>query len=272
MGKISDALEKNIKEKTIKAEPLPVAEDEQSGGKVKTFTTLKDPITSHNINKKLITLAAPDSFEAESFKLLRAQILFSKDRERPRTIMVTSSMPGEGKTFVAANLAVSIAMGIDEHVLLVDCDLRRSSLHSMFGISNRTGLHEYLTKKATLPDLFIKTSIDKLTLLPAGGLPRNPSELLGSKDMKAFLEEVRDRYNDRFIILDTPPSQVLAETGVMANFVDAIIFVVKQNKTPRHMVKKAIEMLGKEKILGTVVNWDERVHKTYEKYYDYYHK
>ena len=272
MGKLSDALEKHKKEKAIKASMLPVDRIEKPVKKEETFSPAEVIIVSNDFDNKLVVMTAPDSYEAENFKLLRAQILFAKNRKRPRTIMVTSAMPGDGKTFVAANLAASIAMGIDEHVLLVDCDLRRSNLHRMFGLSNTHGLHEYLKKEKDLTDLLIRTRIEKLSILPAGSHPSNPSELLASGAMKAFLEEVRARYEDRFIILDTAPSQVLAEASVMSNFVDGIILVVMDQVTPRDMVKKAIENLGEEKILGIVYNGYDQSYKPYGKYYKrYYH-
>lgn len=272
MGKISDALEKSKKENTIKLEKLPVRTVEPATDKETPSIPVMNKITSHNINNKLIVITAPDSYEAESFKLLRAQILFAKNREKPKIIMVTSAMPGDGKTFVAANLAASIALGIDEHVLLVDGDLRRPNLHKMFGISNKSGLHEYLKKEKDLSELLIKTSINKLSFLPAGSAPHNPSELLASGDMKSFLEEVRERYDDRFIILDTPPSQIMAESNVMSNFVDGIIFVIRESMTPRDMVRKAINALGKDKILGTVVNAHSQLQKSQEEYYGRYYK
>lgn len=271
MGKIFDALEKAKKEKTIRTEPIPTNRPEPVEKK-KFVMPGMETIKGSNINNKLIVLSSPESFEAESFKHLRAQILFSKDGERPRTIMVTSAMPGDGKTFVAANLAASIAQGIDDYVLLVDCDLRRSSLHKMFGLSNRDGLHEYLRNEKDLPELLIKTSINKLSFLPAGSIPHNPSELLASSDMKAFLEEVRDRYDDRLIILDTPPSQLLAETNILSNFVDGIVFVVRENITPSDMVRKAVLSFNKEKLIGIVVNGHTQIQKKYGYYYKNYYQ
>ena len=271
MGKIFDALEKSKKEKVIKSEMIPANKPEPHVT-APPVAPVMETIKSNNINNKLIVLTAPDSFEAESFKLLRAQILFSKDRERPRSIMVTSAMPGDGKTFVAANLAASIAMGIDDHVLLVDCDLRRSSLHNMFGLSNRNGLHEYLKNEKELSELLIKTSINKLSFLSAGSIPHNPSELLASGDMKSFLEEVRDRYDDRFIILDTPPSQIMAESNIISNFVDGVIFVVRENVTPSDMVRKAVASFQKDKLLGIVVNCHTQLQKKHAYYYKHYYQ
>jgi protein-tyrosine kinase len=270
MGKIFDALEKAKKEKAIIAEPITFDRPEPVHAEpvIPVISTIK----ANNISNKLIVINAPESYEAESFKLLRAQILFAQNRERPKTIMVTSAMPGDGKTFVAANLAASIAMGIDEHVLLVDCDLRRSSLHTMFGVSNKNGLNEYLKKEKNLQDLLIKTCVDKLSFLPAGNVTRNPSELLASSDMKAFLEEVKVRYDDRFIILDTPPSQILAESNIISNFVDGIVFVVRENATPRDMVQKAVTSFDKDKLLGIVVNGHTHLQKNKAYYYKNYYQ
>lgn len=233
------------------------------------------PISRINegFNSKLVVFTAPESYDAENFKILRAQIIFPKDGKRPRTIMITSAFPGEGKTFVAANLAASLAQGIDEYVLLIDCDLRRPTVHSMFGYSNREGLQEYLTGKRQLSDLFIKTKINKLSLLTAGRLSPNPSELLSSDMMKDFLEEVKGRYEDRFIIIDSPPSQFASEANVLAKRVDGIIFVIMSGKSPRKQIQRGIEFLGKEKILGIVFNGYSQTDKYYRKYdkeYKYY--
>jgi protein-tyrosine kinase len=277
MGKISDALEKHQKETEVKTEPVfPKITSESlsldSQGKRSGFHLQRQKIAQKDFDPKLVVLTAPDSYEAENFKLLRAQIMFARDRKRPKTIMVTSATPADGKTFVAANLAASIAMGIDEHVLLVDCDLRRADMHTMFGMPVSDGLREYLIGERQLSDILIKTKIEKLTLLPAGHTPPNPSELLASGAMVSFLEEIRGRYDDRIIILDTAPSQVLAEANVLSNFVDGIIFVVRSEKTPRALIRKAIDGLGREKILGVVFNGYSHEQKTYGKYYQKYYK
>jgi protein-tyrosine kinase len=273
MGKISDALERHQKEREIKTEQLPLDRASLTG-KEKIHQPPVDMtklMSKEYINPKLVILHAPDSIDAENFKILRGQLIFAKDSNRPRLIMVTSTFPGEGKTFVAANLAASIAQGIDEYVLVVDCDLRRPSLHTMFGFSNRIGLTEYLSGERDLTELFIRTNIKKLSLLCAGQPSVSPSELLASKRMKAFLNEIKNRYNDRFIILDTSPSQVLAEANVLANYMDGIVLVVMGHKTPRGEVHKSIDAMGKEKILGIVFNGYGQSYKAYGKYYKKYY-
>jgi protein-tyrosine kinase len=271
MGKISDALDRHKKETEIKTETLIPHKISESLEKGSALHVHKEIISQGNYDPRLVVVTAPDSYEAENFKLLRAQIMFAKDHKRPKTIMVTSATPGDGKTFVAANLAVSIASGIDEHVLLVDCDLRRPDIHKMFGISVSKGLHEHLEQGTNLEDLLIKTKINKLTLLPAGHPPHNPSELLASGAMISFLEEIRDRYDDRIIILDTAPSQVLAEANVLSNFVDGIVFVIRAEKTPKELISKAITALGKDKIFGIVFNGYSQEQKAYGKYYRKYY-
>jgi protein-tyrosine kinase len=271
MGKISDALERHSKEREIKTEnPFP-QKPFILPEKGPTLQIQRDLINRDDYDPKLVVLTAPESYESENFKLLRAQIMFAKDRKRPRTIMITSATPGDGKTFVSANLAVSIASGIDEHVLLVDCDLRRPDLYKMFGLSNSDGLHEYLTGKKKLEELLIKTKINKLSLLPAGHLPNNPSELLASAAMASFLNEIKDRYNDRIILLDTAPSQVIAEASVLSNFVDAIVVVVRSGKTPKELIRKSIDALGRDKIIGIVFNGQKQEQKIYGKYYQKYY-
>ena len=186
--------------------------------------------------------------------------------------MVTSAFPGEGKTYVATNLSVSIALGINEYVLLVDCDLRHPSVHTMFGYPNSEGVHDHLTGKRELKDLIVRTKIEKLSLLPAGTQVLNPSELLSSESMRQSVEELKDRYEDRFIIFDSTPSQVASEANVLANYVDGIIFVIMAQRSHREVIQKSIEDLGKEKVLGIVFNGYKNSYKKYNKYYKKYSK
>lgn len=264
MGKISEALERHNKEKGVKKSgpPSMLGSETLSGpdAQVKSL----GPLSGYD--HRLVVLSDPHSLEAEHFKMLRAQILFPKEGKVPKTIMVTSSYPGEGKTYVSANLAVSIAQGINEHVLLIDCDLRNPSIHKILGYSNNEGLHEYLTGEKQLPDLIIRSGIEKLSLLCAGGPSRNSSELLSSTKMKTFLEEVRDRYHDRFVIIDATPTQVTSEPNVLANIVDGVVFVVLAESSPRAAVRKSIDLMGRDKTLGVVFNGyneDMKFHKKY---------
>ena len=275
MGKIADALERQKKENLAKVQflhdtkpvrPMQTVHDH------KEIVLAEELCTLHQCNPKLVVLSEPDSADAENFKLLRGQILFAKDRKRPRSILVTSTFPGEGKSFVAANLAVSLALSIDEFVLLVDCDLRRPRQQEIFGYANMYGLQEYLVGDKALKDLIIHSQIEKLSILPAGKVPVNPTELLSSGAMKAFLQELKDHYQDHFILIDSAPSHITAEAKVLAGYVDAIVLVVMAQKSPRKEIQRAIHNLGREKILGIVFNGYNQARRNYHKYYDKYYK
>jgi exopolysaccharide/PEP-CTERM locus tyrosine autokinase len=272
MGKISDALEKHEKEKLI---PL-VNLREEKPVRLKTespeATLVRKIRADYKFSESLVTLSAPDSADAGNFKILRGQILFPRDRQIPHTILVTSAFPSEGKTFVASNLATTLALSVDEHVLLIDADLRRARMHQLFGVTNARGLHDYLLGEKGLDELLVKTGIEKLSMLSAGKVPRNPTELLSSNMMARFLEEMKHRYKDHFVIIDSPPSQITAEVKFLSKYVDGIIFVVLAQKTPRKEISKAIDNLGRDKILGIVFNGYDQAHKGYHKYYDQYYK
>jgi protein-tyrosine kinase len=261
MGKLSDALERMQNERAIKARMLNPETD-----------TKPLKVIHANVDPKLVAYTAPRSVEAEKFKMLKNQILFSKNGSKPRTIMVTSAFPNEGKTFIAANLAVSLGQGVNEQSLLIDCDFHSPGIHKVLGLSNNAGLQDYLCGKMALPDLLIQTGIDKLSLLTAGRPVQNPSELLASLKMKTFFEEVKGRYPDMYIVVDCAPSHIMSEVTALSNYVDGVIFVVMAHQTPREIIKECIEKLGKEKIFGIVFNGYDKVGKVNDNYYRKYHR
>ncbi len=209
---------------------------------------------SNSIDSNLIALLKPHSFESEQFKMLRTKLLFPGSGNPPRSIMVTSAALKEGKSFVAANLAISIAQTTDRYVLLMDCDLRTPCVHTLFGFSEGPGLSEYLSGEETLSSLLLKTKVNGLTILPGGVPPYNPSELLSSEKMTELLEEVKDKYSDRYVVIDSPPPLIMAGTTVIARQVDGIVVVVKYGSTPADLVTELIDTVEKEKILSIVVN------------------
>ncbi len=229
--------------------------------------TLNQPGT---VDPRLVALLDPSSAAAESFKMLRTKLLVAS-RERPlRAIMITSAEPLDGKTLVSANLAVSIAQGINEYVMLVDCDLRAPSIHRMFDIRTSLGIQEYLKEGTSLAPFLTKTSLKKLTLLPGSKPCTTPSELLCSQKMRLLVDELRSRYDDRFIIFDSPPGQFTAETAFLARLMDAVILVARHGKTPRHLITETIGNIGRDRIFGIVFNASHERQKDYRYYYRYY--
>ena len=277
MGKIFDALEKASRQ-TRRKEPSLSAKNKGKGGdrltkgNVVPFTDLLNQKQDQCPDPNLVAFYNPQSIEAELFKVLRTNLLFPANGRPPKSIMVTSAGPGEGKSLVSANLAVSIAKGIEEHVLLIDSDLRKPSIDNYFGIVQAEGLSEYLTIGRDVSRYFTKSPVEKLTILTAGEPPANPTELLTTQKMKVLLDEVSQRYADRYIIIDSAPPAVASETAAVAKYVDGIIIVVRAGKTPRHAISEVIEQLGKEKILGIVLNHSDQNMKKYYGYGKYYNR
>lgn len=257
MGKISDALDKFQSERNTP----------EGRTKTRKFVSNKAPqiqeasiaieakyIDYNKLNRNLVVIFKPQSYEAEQFRMLKSQLLFPDSGNRPRSILVTSAVPGEGKSFVSANLAASLAQNINEYVLLIDCDIRRPTIHKNFGIADGPGLSDYLSSNISLSSLLLATAVDKLKILPGGRSVKNPAELLSSQKMSELLHEMTSRYKDRYIIVDSPPPKLTSETNVIARHVDAILLVVKYRSTPRKLVADLTEMFGKEKIIGVVFN------------------
>jgi exopolysaccharide/PEP-CTERM locus tyrosine autokinase len=269
MGKIFDALEKSNTQAS-KSVPLPHVRTENVSGKgadrIVPISNSSTLALEHKLDANLITYHAPQSVEAELFKVLRTNLLFPPKGQPPRKILVTSALPSDGKSFISSNLAISIALGIEEYVLLVDGDVRRPTIHSYFGFGKVTGLSEHLSMGIDLSKTLLKSPIPKLTILPAGHPPGNATELLTSKRMKTLLEEVANRYDDRYILIDSPPPSMAAETNAMINIVDGVILVVKAGVTPKNAVNETIEQIGKEKLLGVVLNYTDQ---SVKKYYGY---
>ena len=195
-----------------------------------------------------------DAPELDAYKVLRTQIRQRTKEQGMNTIMVTSVKPGEGKTVTAINLALTFAREYHQTVLLVDCDLKKQDIHRYLGFASDRGLIDYLEYDMPLKDFIIWPGIEKLTLISGGRVVSDSSELLGSPKMKELLEDMKTRYNDRYVILDVPAVIDGADAMVFAPLVDGIIMVVEKGATSLSDVKKALELMPREKFLGFVLN------------------
>jgi len=175
--------------------------------------------------------------------------------ENANMIMVTSALPGEGKTFTAINLAMSIAMEMDKTVLLIDADVAKPDVTARLGVEAEKGLIDVLLDDGlTLPDVLLRTDIPKLTLLPSGNRHVHSTELLASERMRQLTLELSNRYADRIIIIDSPPLLLTSEARVLAGLVGQVVLVAEESRTPQHAVKEAAEMLDGNEIVGIVLN------------------
>lgn len=189
--------------------------------------------------------------------------------ENGNLIMVTSSVPGEGKSFNSINLAMSIAMELDNTVLLVDADVARPSVLNLLGLPPAKGLMDVLLdKNVGLPDVLLRTNIEKLTLLPAGMPHKNATELLASGAMKRLLVEIAHRYPDRIIVFDSPPLMVTTEAPVLAQSMGQIVLVVEAGRTTKTMVKQALAKVSACPVKMLVLN--KARYARSDGYYGYY--
>lgn len=219
----------------------------------------------------LVTFREPNLPISEAYRTLRTNIQFSSVDKKIKTILVTSSSPGEGKTTTSSNLAVVMAQGGNK-TLLIDCDQRKPSVHKVFGFSNESGLSNILVNESEVDiDVFLhKTEVPNLHVLCSGTRPPNPSELLGSIKMKNFIEELKENYD--YIILDTPPIVLVTDAQILAHYTDGCLIVISSGEAERESVIKAKELLEKvdAKILGTVINKVDSKKKAYYHYqYEY---
>ncbi len=200
-------------------------------------------IVSHN----------PKSSISEVYRLLRTKIpFFSKDQEL-KTVMVTSSQPGEGKTTTISNLAVTYAQE-GKKVLLIDADMRKPSLHRVFSQINHQGLSSLLTGHSSIQESVQETSIDNLWLLPSGPVPANPSELIDSSGMRELLHQIKDQYD--VILVDTPSVLSVSDSVIVSALCDGVIMVAATGKVKKDHLKKAKEQLDhvNARMLGIVLN------------------
>ena len=223
---------------------------------------LKGKVPRKKRKKNLFASSNPNSIVSGYFRVIRTVLFNLAKKKRVKTILITSSVPFEGKSFIAANLAVSVAQGLDQYVLLVDADLRKPSLAEIFSIKRGEGLSDFLTNdRHELSSLIQKTEIPKLSFLPAGSAYEKSSELLSSELMKAFVQEVKYRYDDRYVFFDSPPA-IVSETLALADAVDGIILVVWAEKTDRKVVERTVELLGRKKTLGVILNYSTEQNRT----------
>lgn len=210
--------------------------------------------------------------EIDSYKLLRHQILHNIEDKKNNAIMITSTLPGEGKTLTAINLAITFAREFEQTVLLVDCDLKRQNIHEVLGYKSDKGLVNYLLNECSISDLIVWPGIEKLTIISGGKTINESSELLGSPLMKELVTDMKKRYPERFVIFDVPPVFAGTDTMMFSHFMDHVLVVVEADKTPVPDLKMALDLLPKEKIRGLILNNMKMASNPISNYYDYYSK
>ena len=202
----------------------------------------------------------------EQYRRLAARLHLMQAEQRTSVVMVTSAVAGEGKTLTAANLALTLSESYRRNVLLVDADLRRPSLHQLFGVDNVSGLTDALQSPVARKLSLVEVT-DRLTLLPAGRPAHDPMSVLSSERIRQVIEEAGTKFE--WVVIDTPPVGLLSDARLLASAVDTVVLVVQAGKTPLAAIKAASEAIGRERILGVVLNRAEgsMVQDSYAYYY-----
>jgi len=215
----------------------------------------------------------PDSVPSEAFRALRTRVQFSKvDQGNMKVIHVTSSTPGEGKSLISSNLAGSFAQA-NHKTLLLDCDLRKPRVHTIFGMNRQPGLVEYLFDQVNLATIIKPTKLANLDVITVGTIPPNPAEMLGSKKMQDFITHMKTLYD--YIIIDSPPIISVTDSEIIAAYCDAVYLVVSANYTEFDLLEKALDILKNSNVnfVGTILNnfVFKNSYGSYYKYYYYYY-
>ena len=234
-------------------------------GKKKRAAELAQKNGSHLRVNELMIMDSRSSV-AEAYRVLRTSVLLSSVDRPPKLILVTSGQPGEGKTTTVVNTAISLAQ-LGASVLIIDCDLRKPSVHKVLGVDQSRGLSTYLSRSVDIDEVIQKLPISNLSLLPCGPIPPNPSEMISSAKMKQMLQSLTEIYDH--IIIDSPPLLKVTDPVILSTMVDGVILVVHGGKSTRDVVRRTRQELSiaGAKIFGVVLNNVDAHSEGYDSYY-----
>lgn len=247
MGKITEALKKAAQERLGRLEKLDQKE------KVRYQFIAKKTIDS-KIDSRIVAFYDSISPVTEQYRTLRTNIQSIKSEKPIKAITITSSAHSEGKTITAINLAISMARDLNKKsILLVDADLRRAKISKYLGVNAEPGLSDLVSNGTNIDEALLNIGIENLTILPAGKIPRNPAEILGSSKMKNLITALRTKYD--YIIFDTPPVIPVTDAGLLGAQTDGVIMVVKAGRTQKGVVSHSESLLKQThaKLLGYIL-------------------
>ena len=280
MSKVFRALEKAEREKQIRPvqeEPLiemleaKSLEPKYNGPVLKDLAREIEKFDLPGVGEESISVAENSSFAAEQFRKMKTHI-FRISPAPPRCILVTSTVPQEGKSTITMNLAMSIAQEMHKKVIVIDADLRNPSIYPT-KFANKKGLSDYLSDETPISEVLKSFNGERYVVIPAGAPSHKAAELVGSKKMKDLIKALRDMDQETFILIDSPPILATSEPLMLSEWVDGVILVVMANHAARGSIKKAFGAIDSKKILGIVFNNKNlKPSKSYSDYYYGYHK
>ncbi len=233
---------------------------EPVGEKIIAYTQTKQhPIDANKLRQRRVVMLQKNNEEADVFKLLRTKVLKQLRENNWSSFGITSPTKDAGKTMISVNLAIAMAMEVNQTVLLIDMDLRYPTVSWYFDMPVKNGLKDYIMYDIPLSDILINPEIERLVVLPGRSHTENSSEILSAPKMHSLIKEIKKRYKSRIIIFDIPP--VLAGDDVLASmdYFDAMLLVIEEGANNPNEIKKALEILSQTNLLGTILNKAERV-------------
>ena len=246
MGKISEALQKAAKERIIRLDKAIKIQEQ------KQFIARK--MKESKVDARLIPYFDPKSLVSEQYKSLVTNLLALNRGKPPHVIAITSSIPSEGKSVTALNLAITLSHAVHKpRVLLIDADMRKGKMVHYLGVDGHKGLSEYLSGQAQLEDIVFQIDIDHLSFISAGKIPSHPADLLGSAKMTDLISQMRPQFE--YILIDTPPVIPVTDAVVIGSNVDGVLLVIRAGETQRGIVGRATELLNQAhaRIIGHVL-------------------
>jgi len=227
--------------------------------------------TAEGVDGRIVSYVDRDSYISEQYRVLRTN-LYSLSPEKPiRTIAITSSQSGEGKTVTSCNLAATLSLDVKRKILLVDGDLRKPDVHKMFNIPRKPGFSDIVMGNVNIEDFLKKPAVGNLYIIPSGTIVSNPAELLSYAKIKELVNELKNVFD--YIIFDTPPTLNVTDSSIIGSLCDGVVLVVKSDITLRSLVEETYDLLRKAqaKVIGCILaNFHMPMHYYYK--YKYYYK
>lgn len=268
MDKLEKALQKARQQREVELQKQIDQQEEVRRQKVADLpppmqaTSNQVDISPDYMQRHHIISHQPRNKEADQFRILRTQILQHMGQSGMRTLGITSANYGDGKSTVALNLAVSIAMDLKQTVLLVDMDLRKPSVTEYLGVEAPNGITEYFEHNTPIADCMLRTNFERLNILPAGQRREHSSEVLGSPKIAQLAQELKKRYEDRIIIYDLPPILAQDDSIAFLPHVEAVLLVINDGSTRVSAIKQSMALLSSAHVIGTVLNSSDLSERT----------
>ncbi|MGV6816960.1 MAG: tyrosine-protein kinase family protein [Thiotrichales bacterium] len=242
---------------------------------IKTFNVLpenKVRLDFDEVRKNRILLGDKKEQSLMEYNLLRTQVYNAMKQSNSSVLAVTSGGPSEGKSVTSVNLALSLSRSVAKNVVLVDFDLHRPTVHEKLNLKNQKGLSDYYLGKAKFEEIVFQDEFTGLYFIPGLGELENASDVIGKRGTAEFLKELRHSFPSRVVILDTPPVLVVDDVSALLNYIDKVLLVVSEGKSQKDDLRRVMELIGKDKIMGTVLNNSKELKRKKSGYYGHYSK